>query len=480
MTGAVSLVNANEMRPPVAPLALDYLGTILEQTGFAPRLLDLTWADDPEAAVRRHFADEQPLLVGLTLRNTDDCYMAGQYSCLPQAQATVQLLRRHTDAPIVVGGCGFSLFPELLVDALGADYGIVGEGEVALPALAQCLRRGEDPRGLAGLVYRDGDGVRVNPPGLADLASLRLSARSLLDNGRYWREGGQGGFETKRGCDQSCIYCADPVAKGRRVRRRDPREVATEVAALARQGVRHLHTCDSEFNVPRDHALAVCQALTAAGLAEQVHWYAYCAPGHFDRELAAAMRRAGCVGVNFGADHGTDQQLARLGRDHRVDDLRRTVQACRDEGLVCMFDLLFGAPGDTREAVHTTLRLMQALQPDCVGLSTGVRLYPGTPLAARVARPPLPERPGLRGHLEGNDGLLRPVFYLAPELGEDIGGFIGQVVAGDQRFFCPDPTADLADYNYRENPVLTEAIAAGHRGAYWDILRRLQQGLAPA
>ncbi|NPV46104.1 MAG: radical SAM protein [Armatimonadetes bacterium] len=480
MAGVVTLVNANEMRPPVAPLALDYLGAALAQAGFTPRLLDLTWADDQEAAVRRHFADEQPLLVGLTLRNTDDCYMAGQYSCLPQAQATVQLLRRHTDAPLVVGGCGFSLFPELLVTELGADYGISGEGEAALPELAQCLQSGEDPRGITGLVYRDGDAVQANPRGWADLAPLRLSARALLDNARYWREGGQGGFETKRGCDRGCIYCADPVAKGRMVRRRDPRDVATEVATLARQGVVHLHTCDSEFNVPRAHALAVCEALVAKGLGEQVRWYAYCTPGHFDRELAGAMRRAGCVGVNFGADHGTDEQLARLGRDHRVADLRRTVEACRDEGLVCMFDLLFGAPGDTREAVRATLELMQELQPDRVGISTGVRLYPGTPLAARVARPPLREQPGLRGHLDSNDSLLRPVFYVAPELGEDIGHFIGQVIAGDQRFFCPDPAADLTDYNYRENTVLTEAIAAGHRGAYWDILRRLQEGLAPA
>jgi len=480
MAPTLSLVNANEMRPPVGPVALDYLGAALQAAGFEPRLLDLTWEADAEIAVRAYFCDHRPLLVGLTLRNSDDCYMAGQYSCVPHARETAALIRRYTDAPLVLGGCGFSLFPTALLRELGADYGIVGEGEQALCDLAAALLQSGSPAGLPGLVSRNGDTAHCSPPAFADLGAMRLSSRPLLDNGRYWREGGQGGFETKRGCDRRCVYCADPVAKGRRLRLRDPRDVADEVATLAAQGVRHLHTCDAEFNVPREHALAVCAALTVAGLGERVRWYAYCAPAHFDEELAAAMQRAGCVGVNFGADHGVDEQLARLGRDHRVADLERVAGVCRRRGLIVMYDLLFGAPGDTREGVRATLELMQRLRPDRVGISVGVRIYPGTPLAAQVIRGPLTEQPGLAGELEDNENLLQPVFYLAPEVGPDLPALIGDVVRGDPRFLCPDPAADLTDYNYRENTVLQNAIAAGHRGAYWDILRRLQDGLPPA
>lgn len=479
MPAQVTLVNANEMRPPVAPLALDYLGAALERAGWTPALLDLTWAADPARAVPEHFRDTRPLLIGLTVRNTDDCYMAGRYSCLEHAQATVRLLREHSDAPLVVGGCGFSVMPAALVEQLGADWGIAGDGEQPLCALADALARGDDPRGIAGLVWRDGGRIRCNAPVPADLAGMDLSPRGLLDNARYWREGGQGGFETRRGCDRACIYCADPVAKGRRVRLRDPADVARELANLHRQGVAHLHTCDAEFNMPRDHALAVCEAICTGGLGDRILWWAYCAPGHFDDELARAMIRAGCVGINFGADHGCDEQLARLGRDHRVADLERAARLCHDHRIASMFDLLFGAPGDTREGVRATLELMKRLAPDRVGISVGVRLYPGTALAREVLRGPLTDMPGLHGQVEGNDTLLMPVFYLDPALGPDLGAFIKQQVAGDRRFLCPDPEADLTDYNYRENPTLVEAIRAGHRGAYWDILRRLEDGLGP-
>ncbi len=474
-TPTVTLVNANEMRPPVGPIAFDYLAAALHAAGVEPHLLDLTWAgDDPSPAVADHFRDHQPTLVGLTLRNLDDCYLAGRHSCLPHARDTLALLRAHTAAPIVLGGCGYSIVPGPILDLLGAEFGLAGDGEEALPRLAHALARGDDPRSIPGLLFRDDAGaLRLNPPLPADLARVDLSPRDFLDNARYWREGGQAGFETRRGCDRRCIYCADPLAKGRTLRLRPPEQVAREIANLAARGVTHLHTCDAEFNLPPDHAADVCRAMIEHGLADRVQWWAYCAPSAFDAGLAALMRRAGCVGIDFGADHGCDDQLARLGRDHRVADLRRVADACRTAGIDFMFDLLLGAPGETRETMRVTIDLMRDLAPTRVGISAGVRLYPGTPLAAQVFARPRTERRGLVGVVDGNPDLLLPVFYVSPEVGGEIDAVAFELVDGDQRFFCAEPDAALANYNYRENPTLVDAIAAGHRGAYWHILHRL-------
>ncbi len=46
----VLLVNTNRMRPPIAPLALDYIGAALQAVGHPTRLLDLCLADDAERA----------------------------------------------------------------------------------------------------------------------------------------------------------------------------------------------------------------------------------------------------------------------------------------------------------------------------------------------------------------------------------------------------------------------------------------------
>jgi hypothetical protein len=181
------------------------------------------------------------------------------------------------------------------------------------------------------------------------------------------------------------------------------------------------------------------------------------------------MRRAGCIGINFGADSGSDAMLAALGRDFDTACLAETVRICRDCGIVTMFDILLGGPGETRETLAETLDLMQRLEPDRVGISLGVRVYPGTPLARQLEKA---NRAGLVGDA-APPGLL---FYISPALGDDPTSLVKRRIGSDPRFFLPGG-ADETDFNYNDNRVLERAIMAGHRGAYWDILRRLQQGI---
>jgi radical SAM superfamily enzyme YgiQ (UPF0313 family) len=389
----ITLVNANEMRPLVAPIALDYVAAAAQAQGFEVELLDLALVDDPEAAVRAYFADREPLLIGYTQRNLDDCFFAGQFSCLPHAREMLALLRRHADARLVIGGGAFSVAPQPMFEAMTFGlpvgrglYGLRGDGEESLPALARALQAGEAPEHVPGLVCRAGEGWNTSAYEPPDLAGLPLATRPLLDHERYLREGGQCGFETKRGCPRECTYCADPIARGNRLRARSPGSVADELAGLADRGINVFHTCDCEFNVPPDHALAVCEALSARGLGDRVRWYAYCEPGGFPEELAAAMRRAGCVGINFGADHADDGMLRRLGRRHTATDLEECVQRCRRHGLIVMYDLLLCAPGETCESIRHTIEFMRRIAPDRAGVSAGLRLAPGTRLTREALR----------------------------------------------------------------------------------------------
>ena len=473
----VVLVNTNRLRPVVAPVGLDYVADVLGAQGMAVRLVDLCFEADPEAAVVEALSRGEPTLVGLTLRNTDDCYLASGEDFLPGFARTVELVRRHTGAPVVIGGSGYSVFPAGILEASGADYGIVGDGEAALAMLAAELANGGELGRVPGLVWRDGGRVRVNPPWRGPLEGLPRRERRLLDNERYFSEGGQAGIETKRGCDRGCIYCADPLGKGRRVRARSPEQVADEFEVLLGRGIDHFHLCDSEFNVPVEHALAVCAELSRRGLGERARWYTYATPAGFTDELAAAMRRAGCVGVNFGADSGDDRMLAALGRDFRAEDLGDTARACREAGLVFMYDLLLGGPGETRESAAATIELMKRLSPDRVGVSLGVRVYAGTGLSELVRdEGPTARNPNLRGQVEGNDSFLSPVFYLSGALGDDAAGYVAGLVGGDRRFFFPTAEAGTEAYNYSDNERLVEAIREGYRGAYWDILRRMGEG----
>ena len=471
----VVLVNASEMRPPVAPLALDYIGGRLRGSGIDVRLVDLSFAQGSSGAIMQAFTEVEPIAVGVSFRNTDDCYWPSCDWFVPGLRELVEQIHSATTAPVVLGGCGFSILPIPVFDYCGADLAIVGDGEDAFLRLVQGLDKGDACRDLPGLIYRNRDGSTVvNPPRYDDGALDVPTGRDLIDNARYLREGAMGNIETKRGCPMKCIYCADPIAKGTTVRCRPASQVADEIESLLGQGADVLHLCDGEFNIPPDHALDVCEELVRRGLGDHMQWYGYASVHPFPAELAAAMRRAGCVGINFGVDSGCNRMLRALGRGYTRDHIRETVERCQQAGITVMLDLLIGGPGEDEASARETIGFIKSLNPARAGAATGVRVYPGTRLAEMIRQQgPLKDNPNLRGNVQDNDDFHRPIFYFDRRLGDDPGGLVGDVLAGDERFFPPPRIKDATNYNYNDNTVLEEAIAAGHRGAFWDILRRI-------
>jgi radical SAM superfamily enzyme YgiQ (UPF0313 family) len=321
------------------------------------------------------------------------------------------------------------------------------------------------PLDLPNLIWCKNGTWRRNPPSWRSPAELPAMSRRWVDNPRYFRYGGQAGFETKRGCSGRCIYCADPVSKGHCVRLRPPSAVVDEIEQLIEQGIDVLHTCDGEFNIPERHALEVCREITGRGLSRQLSWYAYCAPAPFSRELARAMRDAGCIGIDFGVDNGSASMLRRLGRAFGPADILNAAQRAKEQGITVMLDLLLGAPGESRKSIEETVTLVKQAEPARAGVSLGVRVYPGTELAAQVASEKY------AGGLTGGKVPFEPLFFLEPQIAPFVFDWLNTLIGDDKRFLFYDPTRPKQNYNYNANQRLVEAIQKGHRGAFWDILR---------
>jgi radical SAM superfamily enzyme YgiQ (UPF0313 family) len=463
----IALVNTNRIRPPIAPIGLEYVAEALGAAGHGVEILDLCWVDDVNAAIASFLDETNFDLVGVTLRNTDDSTFTGRQSFIGQLADVVSTIRQHTDGLIVLGGVGFSCMPEQVLTICQADVGVWGDGEFALVALANGIEEEQAWHSLPNLIWRrDGEWHR-NLPASQPLADLPPMRRSWVDNQRYFREGGQAGIETKRGCPRQCIYCADPLAKGRETRTRPPKAVVDELERLLEQGIDHIHTCDSEFNLPEWHAIEVCREIICRGLGDRLRWYAYCSPVPFLPLLAGLMRRAGCVGINFGADSGDEEMLRRLKRGFAPGDILNAARSCREAGIATMFDLLLGSPGETRESITRTIELMRQAEPDQVGVALGVRVYPGTELAHQVMREEL------RAGLEGGDAPSEPLFFIEPEVALCASKLLDDLIGDDRRFFFFDPFRPERNYDYNANQLLVDAIREGYRGAYWDILRRI-------
>ena len=467
MTRGILLINSNITWPPVSPVGLEYVGEALVEADVPVQVLDLAFETDWKAALRQSLKYDEPVVVGLTVRNTDDCCFASRKSFLPWLREVVKEVKKYASVPVFLGGVGFSTLPETVLRFTEADGGIVGDGEEAVVALVNSLIKGEYGTRLPNMVYSLNNNIIHNPRSDIDLKRLPVPRRRLFDNKRYQKYGAMVGIETKRGCAQKCIYCADPIAKGAKVRLRPAEVVVQEVRDLLEQGVSWFHLCDSEFNLPLEHAKDVCRSVIENGLGDRIRWYCYCAPVPFDSELAHLMKGAGCGGINFGVDSLCDEQLQRLGRTHSTNDIQQLVHLLKKEGLNYIFDLLIGGPGENVKTVRTTINRVSEFGVSLAGIATGVRVYPGTPLGRTIDRGIIKE--GL--YPEANEDPEQPVFYISPSLGDNAVSLVHDLAGGDKRFLLLSAPGEEGSYNYAGDELLSRLIEQGARGAYWDILR---------
>lgn len=194
------------------------------------------------------------------------------------------------------------------------------------------------------------------------LDDLLMPARDLVDP-RYFEVEGTDNVQTKRGCAFQCTYCDYPDLEGRKVRVRSPGAVAEEMLACSRApNVSHVFIVDSVFNVPRSHALAICDELIARG--SPIPWVCYVSPASLDEEVIERMAKAGCIGAEVGTDTGSERVRARLNKPFSLDQVRRVRAAFKEHGIADCHTFVLGAEEETVEEAKRTLAFVEELDPD--------------------------------------------------------------------------------------------------------------------
>ncbi len=407
----VLLVHTNcEHAPyPVIPRGLCMVAASLEAAGGTPRLLDLCFARDPDQELRRALREWPPDVIGLSVRNLDNGDARRPLVYLPAIVCSVDLCRRESTAPVVLGGPAVSILPRRMLEETGADYAVVGDGEEAFPALVEALAAGRPAAGIAGVCASHGT-EPVAPARVADLDALPAPRpERWLDLPRYLRRGSAFPLQTRRGCEFACTYCTYRNIEGSTYRLRAPEAVAAEAAeTVARVGVRCFELVDSTLNRPAEHTAAVCDALLRKGVRARFQATDF-NPGGVTRELLALMRRAGFTSLVCTPEAGSDRMLASLRKGFTADQVRVTARWAHEVGLPVLWMFMLGGPGECEETVRETRVLLEEVmgEHDRAVCTIGVRVFPDTELARTAVA---------EGSLSPDADLLRPTFYCSPDV----------------------------------------------------------------
>jgi len=272
---------------------------------------------------------------------------------------------------------------QLLEQHPEVDAIIRGEFEITVRELGLALKQGLPLSGVAGITYREGSEVRVNPerPFDADLDRWPYPAREVIPIEKYQTaqyQGKRGTFMlSSRGCPYRCTFCLWPgTMVGRDFRSRDPEAVVNEMEHLVQHyGVDDIYFDDDTMTIDRERLLRICRLIQERDL--KVHWISMGRVDTVDEELLTEMRKAGCDNLYLGVESGSEEMLKRLKKGIGLDQVEKAFQMARKAGIKTQAFFMLGGPGETHETLKETIDFAVRLDPDNAQFAAAVP-YPGT------------------------------------------------------------------------------------------------------
>ncbi|MBI2922745.1 MAG: cobalamin B12-binding domain-containing protein [Planctomycetes bacterium] len=409
----ILLVSANQEKVPypVLPIGLCYVAESLEKAGHQVRLLDLCFERRTARALDRAVKEFEPALVGVGIRNMDNCDYYYPKNFVPEAKRVVAEIRAATKAPVMIGGSAVSVLPREMYEAIGADWAVVGDGELAAVELAKAVEEKRDPSGIAGVVSRGAEGVRVNPQNRVPALDVNTPPRMWrwVDPQRYMKFEGVYPLQSKRGCSLKCIYCTYTNIEGKSFRMKSGEEMAKEIEEIIeRSGVRDFEFVDSTFNVPESHAIDICDTIIRRGIRANFVGSGLNPIGVSER-LLGKMVDAGFRSLICTAESASDTVIRNLRKGFTRADVENVARLTARAGLRTLWIFLVGGPGETPETVLETLDFIHrhTAPGDVSYITNGVRIYPYTALAGIAIQ---------EGLVRSQEELIDPKFYFSKAL----------------------------------------------------------------
>ena len=399
---------------PVMPIGVCMVAEAAERAGHGVRVLDLMFVRDPLRALESELNKTNPDIVGLSVRNIDNNDMQNPVAFFKDLAPLVETIRGRTQATVVLGGSAMGVMPEELLRYTGADWAVLGDGEVVFPKLLAALSQGEIPESIPGIAWLEDNVFRKNTGSAARFLDgcLAPNFHRWINVHAYLSRLSTVPIQTKLGCHFKCIYCTYRKIEGCDYRLCAPESVVDAIKNLVAMGLRDIEFVDNVFNSPYDHALAVCEGLARVRLDARLQSLEL-NPLFIDDNLLTAMERAGFVGIGITVESASDAILNGLQKGFTVEDVYNAARVIQRHKLPCLWIFMLGGPGETKATAQETLHFAEHfIRPEDVAFfNVGIRIYPGTELE-HIARK--------EGTLTlSSKEMLEPVFYISPALDLD-------------------------------------------------------------
>ena len=304
--------------PLVFPLGLAYLASTIKKTHDVT-CFDPNICEDAMKELSSVLEKVNPDIVGLSLRNIDSVLSFNKRSYYPTFKLMIkQIKQQKPNCKLVVGGAGFSIFAEEIInDCPEIDFGVVTEGEYSF---AQLIENLGNPDRVPNVIFRRNDQTVSTQQKVVAFDLLPVPSRELFDVKKYQKALFSIGVQSKRGCGFNCVFCSKRVQGGNVCRIRSAIEVVDEIESLVNDfGVNSCFFVDSTFNFPVDHCREICEEIIKRRL--EIKWSADFRPDYLNEAIMKLCVKAGCSWFSFSPDGACDLTMRLLGKNFGVRQL---------------------------------------------------------------------------------------------------------------------------------------------------------------
>lgn len=373
---------------PYAPIGTLYAAALIRQHGYHIAFFDTMFAKSPDDIIPA-FERNKPLVFVLY----DDGFNYLTKMCLTNMREAafrmIGLAKERGCTVIVCSSDSTDHYEKYLHE--GADFILLGEGEQTLAELITALTEpAKDFINIAGIAFKKDHAIvkTAKRNVIRDLDSLPLPAWDLVDIAPYrnmWTRH-KGYFSinvaTTRGCPFKCNWCAKPIY-GNRYNSRSPRHVIAELKMLKEKfNFDHIWFCDDIFG------LRPGWVHEFANLAEKENLkFRFKIQARADllvqENYVHDLARAGCENAWMGAESGSQKILDAMDKGTSIEQICEATRLLKKYNIRPGFFIQFGYPGESKEDIAKTIRMIRELLPAEIGISVSYPL-PGTVFFEKV------------------------------------------------------------------------------------------------
>ncbi|MCM3869989.1 MAG: B12-binding domain-containing radical SAM protein [Pyrinomonadaceae bacterium] len=344
-----------------APMGILSLAAVLERQGIRPEIIDLNrlYYQFMSSADQNGSGFCGYVIRALAGLSVDVFGFSTICSSYPLTLRLAKGLRQsHPEATIILGGPQASVvdLPTLKTYPF-IDLIVRGEAEETLPRLLEAISsKRAGLANLGGITYRRGQELVRNPnaPVIEDLDSLPAPAFHLYP---YIKDCSYAPIEAGRGCPFACSFCSTNDFFRRRFRMKSPQVLVAQMIAIKNSyGIDSFDLVHDMFTVDRKKVLSFCEAVERSG--EDLYWSVSARTDCLDDEMISHMARAGCNGIFFGIDTGSERMQAIIHKRLDMAEAASRIKLTNRHGIKMTVSLITGFPEEKKADLQATIQFL--------------------------------------------------------------------------------------------------------------------------